>query len=110
MSSGTQGDLFTLSFPEKPNQALSEAEKAFRDFHRSHPEVFETLSGLAFQALDRGYNRMSVKQLWEITRWGDELGSDIALNNNYHSRYARLLMRTHPELRGVFEVRELRSA
>jgi hypothetical protein len=32
------------------------------------------------------------------------------LNNNYTSRYARLLMELNPELAGIFETRELHAS
>jgi hypothetical protein len=37
------------------------------------------------------------------------VGDDFKLNNNYHSRYARLIMEREPGLDGFFETRGLRS-
>jgi hypothetical protein len=34
---------------------------------------------------------------------------DFKLNNNYSSRYARILMDEEPELAGFFQTRELKS-
>jgi len=52
--------------------------------------------------------------LWEVLRWNRFLATADPeawkLNNNYHSRYARLLMTNNPELAGVFELRELKES
>jgi hypothetical protein len=50
--------------------------------------------------------------MWEGLRFMRALtttADDFKLNNDFTSRYARLLMQSEPELDGFFEVRELRS-
>lgn len=52
--------------------------------------------------------------VWERARWEfvmgtDDQSSDFKLNNNYHSRYARLIMEQEDDLDGFFDLRELRS-
>ena len=85
----------------------------FWGFHEANPAVYEALAKLARSALGRGKRRIGAKALWEVVRWdmwlateGDE---EFNLNNNYTSRYARLLMARETDLRGVFVLRELRS-
>lgn len=88
----------------------------FRRFHEAHPEVYVELVRLARQATDRGVRKIGIKMLWEVLRWRIVLaelpfdGSTFKLSNDLHSRYARLIMASEPDLEGIFDTRELRSA
>ena len=85
-------------------------------FHAENPQVYEILRRESlYLAIDKNWNRGSIKFLWERLRWiihvetNVPLG-DFKLGNDYHSRYARLLMEQEPELVGWFVTRELRAA
>ena len=87
----------------------------FERFHHAHPEVLHHLVRLAWQAHRRGRTHIGIGQLFEVLRWErmiaglpDE-GEAFKLNNNYRSRYARLIMVRYPELDGMFETRELKT-
>lgn len=87
-------------------------DQRFWVYHEANPVLYDTLARLALTAVQQGKRHIGAKALWERMRW--ELwmaadGDEFALNNNFTSRYARLLMAREPELRGVFELRELRS-
>lgn len=89
-------------------------DEAFEEFHGNNPHVYRNLRHLAFQALRSGRKKMGMKFLFERLRWEyfvrTNHGSDeFALNNNFTSRYARLLMEEEPDLAGIFETRGLRS-
>lgn len=90
----------------------------FLKFHRDNPQVYEKLVEMANE-LQRefGLEKMSIKLLWERLRWLNFIAvlrnpeNDIyKLNNNYHSRYARLIMQREPNLAEFFRTRELRKA
>ncbi|WOX11474.1 hypothetical protein [Streptomyces sp. N50] len=84
----------------------------FEDFHAEHPWVYEALERLTVQWVAAGGGRIGVKALFEQLRWlAPEItdGEPFQLNNNFTSRYARLLRAGHPEWRDVFELRRLRS-
>ena len=88
------------------------ADRRFREFHRDNPEVYEELMVLVRQALARGRKKIGIKMLWEVVRWNRFLRTTdekYKLNNNYHSRYARLIMNNELGLAGIFETRELKS-
>lgn len=91
-------------------------ERRFWAFHTAHPEVYRELAGLARQAVAAGRQRLGVKMLFEVVRWNRSLaglpaeGEDFKLNNDYSSRYARLLMERETDLADLFLVRELRAA
>jgi hypothetical protein len=91
----------------------AQLEAQFREFHRLNPDVYSTLVDLARKAKSRGKTKIGIKMLWEVLRWERFLAtvgdSDYKLNNNYHSRYARLIMEQEGDLAGIFEVRKLKT-
>lgn len=98
-----------LQAPPAHGQTLAER---FMVFHRTNPQVYQALRQLALNLVATGRRRGSIKQLFEVLRYEYALrtqGSEYKLDNNYHSRYARLLMENEPALRGWFETRDLRS-
>jgi hypothetical protein len=69
---------------------------------------------LARQARKKGRQRLGIRMLWERMRWEmmietEDATSDFKLNDHYHSRYARMLMANDPDLKGLFELRDLKS-
>ena len=86
-------------------------QERFLDFHGRHPDVFVELVRLARQVRSRG-RKVGIKTLWERMRWSFEIeiGTDWKLNNNFTSRYARLMIEKYPtEFSGFFETRELKA-
>lgn len=91
-------------------------QRDFEAFHHANPEVYDRLVKLARAYLEAGKTHEGIGHLWEIMRWqfwfetrrGEhEL---YRLNNNWRSRYARLIMEREPDLAQFFETRRLRSA
>jgi hypothetical protein len=107
----------TTAESEKTHPASRRAKTIdvrFRDFHDANPLVYASLVRLAREAKGKGHERISIGMLWEVLRWNRlvavvDLTSEYELNDNYRSRFARLIMQQEPELDGIFEVRELRS-
>ena len=79
------------------------------DFHIANPYVYCRLRDMAVALAKRGRKKIGIKTLWEVMRWEHwmETDEEPRLNNDYTSRYARLLMDNEPELRDMFEVRKL---
>ena len=88
-------------------------DERFWDFHEENPEVFAELCKLALRAKRRGLPHYSMKGLFELVRWHVAMRTrgqePFKLNNDFTSRYARLLMDAEPELKGFFETRRIRS-
>lgn len=90
-------------------------QEAFDAFHEANPWVYEALRRLALDLVARGRTKIGIKMLTEVVRWqfqrstADE-SSPFLINNNFTSRYARLLMDREPALAAVFEVRGLKAA
>lgn len=91
---------------------MTEAERKFREFHSENPNVYDELVRLAREAKKAGKTKAGLKMLWEVLRWRiwlETTGDDFKLNNNYTSRYARLIMESEAGLEGFFEVRGLKT-
>lgn len=89
-------------------------EAQFIDFHHAHPEVYVSLVALARRWKNAGHPKVGIGMLFELVRWerGLTLGTDPAgfkLNNNYRSRYARLIMANERDLAGFFDTRQLHT-
>ena len=100
-------DLTPLDVPDYAPE-LTIAER-FDAFHEANPHVADALEALAGQWLAR-HKRVGMKALVERLRWesGIQTDGDIwRLNNDYTSRYARLLLARHPEWVGRIETRAL---
>lgn len=94
--------------------AAGSIQEQFEEFHRRNPWVYDTLVELARDLVARGRTRVGIGMLFEVVRWTyyrqtDDAQSEFRLNNNYRSRYARLIMARERDLDGVFELRELRA-
>lgn len=90
-------------------------QEQFEDFHTLNPWVLDALVGMTRDLRARGHKRVGMKMLFEVLRWQYFMGtidpsSDFKLNNNYHSRYARLIGTTYPDLSDAFETRALKAA
>lgn len=83
----------------------------FEEFHKNNPEVYQELVRLARQMKARGHKQIGIKMLWEVLRWERAMKTtdqtEWKLNNNYTSRYARLIMENEPDLEGFFVTRGL---
>ena len=113
----TATEQLALHMPELIEPAY-EAEatiaERFTAFHSLNPWVADALETLAADWLAHGNKRVGVKACWEILRWsygrattGDQ---GFRANNDFTSRYARLLLDRHPEWSEAISVRELRAA
>lgn len=94
----------------------SSIDLAFRAFHAKHPEVYQAICHLARQAKRAGRDKIGVGMLFEVLRWNTfiaaprDVDDEYRLNNNFRSRYARLVMDLEDDLDGIFDIRELRAA
>lgn len=108
-------DSLPLVLPEPrpivPTSRKGGLDESFRRFHEANPHVYDALRLVALHAARRG-RRVGIKAIYERVRWEYQVQTArqedaYKLNNNYTSRYARLLMENEPELAGFFEIRKL---
>jgi hypothetical protein len=89
-------------------------QSRFEAFHKRNPFVYDKFCELARRWIGRrGKEKLGMKMLFEVVRWEvymttDDPASEFKLCNDYHSRYARLIMAQEPDLHGIFELRRLR--
>ena len=87
-------------------------QQKFENFNCEHPTIYKELVRLAQIAKIQGVSSYSAKAMFEIVRWNlmrRRLGRSFRINNNFTSRYARLINKNEPGLRNFFTVRKLKS-
>ncbi|WP_424216977.1 hypothetical protein ACN20G_33325 (plasmid) [Streptomyces sp. BI20] len=101
-----------LVHPERGSGRLT-IQQRFEAFHELNPWILDRLEGMTADCLERGMDRVGIGMLFEVLRWEygrATTGDTWRLNNDYRSRYARLLLDRHPEWSPAFELRGLRTA
>jgi len=87
-------------------------QERFEQFHQNNPRVYSLIMKFVYEARKRGFNHYTINGIFERVRWHMNIetkDTEFKLNNNYRSRYVRLIEREHPELAGFFRTRELIS-
>lgn len=87
-------------------------QQRFEAFHAANPWVYDALVRLTHDWVRRGNPRIGIGMLTEIIRWqyGRRTAGDaFKINNNFRSRYVRLMIAEHPEWASVFSTRELQA-
>ncbi|MFJ4412962.1 hypothetical protein [Streptomyces sp. NPDC088925] len=84
----------------------------FEEFHALNPWVLRHLEQLTADAVKKGFTRIGIGMLFEVLRYRFGLtthGDLFRLNNDFRSRYVRLMCQRHPTWRRHFELRSLRA-
>jgi hypothetical protein len=96
--------------------ATGTIQAQFEAFHALNPNIYAGLCVLARDLKSQGCQKLGISLLVEHLRWYHlremapfDPSSKFGINNNYRSRYARLIHEQEPDLDGVFELRELKS-
>lgn len=83
---------------------------AWKNYHLSHPEVFDLFMSYARQAYAAGRRRIGARLIGERIRWfaniersGDD---EWLINDHYWPYYSRLAMLVDERLRGMFSRRD----
>ncbi|MCX5206706.1 hypothetical protein OG897_35545 [Streptomyces sp. NBC_00237] len=101
-----------LRHPDSQCAGLSIQER-FEAFHQLNPWILGKLEALTADCVKSGLKRVGIGMLFEVLRWQygrATSGDPWRLNNDYRSRYVRLLLELHPEWSALFETRGLRAA
>lgn len=102
------------------SRSEGDIQARFLEFHEANPEVYAQMRRMAFELKGGGAARYSIRGIYETLRFRRtlETGGDAGfkLNNDFCSRYARMLMEQEPELAGegegeqpFFHIRQLKS-
>lgn len=88
-------------------------QERFELFDRENPNIYLLFVRFSRQAKASGRKRYSINAIFERVRWHVNIetasADDFKLNNDFRSRYARLIMEREPELIDFFEIRELKA-
>lgn len=107
-------DLFDWAAGQGPPPRPRTIQEQFEAFHRAHPDVYELFKRFAQELRAAGRPHYGAKAILERVRWHYATSSasaeEFKINNNYTSRYARLLIAECPEFADFFETRRLTSA
>ena len=98
-----QMDLFHAKTP---------AEIKFDKVHADNPHVYRKLVQMTRDLKAQGHRKIGMQMLFEVLRWRSMMrttDTDYKLNNDYCSRYARLIMEQEEDLFEMFETRGLKS-
>lgn len=75
--------------------------------------MYVKLVKMAHALRRKGHTKIGISMLFEVLRWKRHLQTDdvtgFRLNDNYRSRYARLIMKNEPTLAAFFKTRVLRA-
>ena len=110
MAGSRQLQLAVGSFAETPIPPDLTLDERFALFDEANPWVADALVELADDLVAHGARRIGVKHLFEVLRWHhtrSTVGEVFKLNNNFTSRYARMLQERRPDLAGMIETRTL---
>ena len=91
---------------------LGEVDKAFWEFHDANPNVYKKLVQMTRDLKAQGHSKVGMQMLFEVIRWKSMLrtkSNDYKMNNNYGSRYARLIMDNEADLKDIYETRRLKG-
>jgi hypothetical protein len=104
--------MTTYAEPRQLSLLPDPIDARFLEFHHANPHVYEGLVSLARQWKEAGNDRCSMDMLFHLLRWRYGLitaGDQFTLNNNFTSRYARLIQANERDLCGMFATRALRG-
>jgi hypothetical protein len=106
--------MFDTPEPERRRlEREATIDARFKLFHLDNQHIYRELHRRALALVDRGVEHFGIALLWESMRYDAAIrseGNAYKLNNDFRSRYARMLLAREPRLVGRLETRELRSA
>ncbi len=92
---------------------MSSIQDNFEDFHANNPHIYNEIVKMARQWKKVGKKQLGIGMVFEVLRWNTAIitmSQDFKLNNNYRSRYVRLIEDQESDLVGIFRTRVLTSA
>lgn len=87
-------------------------ETPFEKFDRENPQIWSEFEKTALNLIDKGVKHYGSKAIFEIIRYHRRIDTndpDFKLNNNWTACYARKFEKVHPEHKGFFEKRKVKS-
>lgn len=91
---------------------MENLDQKFFAYHEKNPHILPLFLKFAKQAKSVGFSHYSIRAIVNRVRWHINIETKdvdgFKMNNNYSSRYARLLVKENPEFEGFFRNRQLK--
>ena len=88
-------------------------DEKFLKFHSDNPYIFQLFVKYSREAKAAGKKHYGIWAIANRIRWHVDIETrsrdGFKVNNNYLSRYARLIAEEYPEFKGFFRNRELKG-
>jgi len=87
-------------------------DQKFNEYHTQNPNVYDLFKRYSIQLKESGHKHYGAKTIMERIRWHIDVeskGDKFKINNNYTSRYVRMLVAEIPAFAEFFRTRELLS-
>jgi len=104
-------DYELWEFANEPEPEGSKLERAFWEFHRANPHVYEWLVSYSRNWRNATKGKCGMQMLFEVLRYETMIKTRDAhfkINNNYAAFYSRLIMERESDLAGLFSLRQQR--
>lgn len=88
-------------------------DEAFQKFHEANKWVVVELEKIAWEMIRHGRKKIGIQACVEVFRWETRrhtIGNDFKMNNNFCSRYARMILDRNPQWGQVFELRRIKES
>jgi hypothetical protein len=89
-----------------------ETKRKWWIWHKANPHVYELFKRFTMQAISRGHRNLSAWLIVNRIRWETSIetkGDDFKISNDFIAYYSRLFMHDHPQYKGFFRTKTLKS-
>ena len=89
-----------------------ETKRGWWQWHKRNPHVYELFKRFSMQAINRGHRNLSAWLIVNRIRWETSIeteGDDFKISNDFIAYYSRLFMHDHPQYKGFFRTKALKS-
>ena len=89
-----------------------ETKRKWWIWHKANPHVYELFKRFTMQAINRGHRNLSAWLIVNRIRWETSIetkGDDFKISNDFIAYYSRLFMHDHPQYKGFFRTKTLKS-
>jgi hypothetical protein len=91
----------------------TDLDAKFAEYHHENPDIYAAFKRAAFKVRRTGRTHFGAKCIMEYVRFQTAVSGahldGFKINNNFTSRYVRMLETDCPEFDGFFEKRQIRS-
>ncbi len=88
-----------------------ELDRKFWQYHHDNPHIYALIVKYAREVKAAGFTTYSINAIFERIRWHvlveTKSEDSFKMSNDHRSRYARLVMKKEPDLKGFFNLRPL---